>query len=102
MRGEDHGRARTRTTVADLCIFGLGACDEGGPGFVNESVRMVNARQVGMRMQSQCTGTHRYARVDASNTVEEGEQTGTWVRQVARAKGEKMREDQQELKTRAR
>ena len=25
----------TRTIVADLCMFGLVACDEGGPGFVN-------------------------------------------------------------------
>ena len=44
----------TRTKVADLCMFGLAACDEGGPGFVNASVRTVtNARQVGMQMQSQ-------------------------------------------------
>ena len=28
----------TRTAVVDLCVFGLAACDEGGPGFVNESV----------------------------------------------------------------
>ena len=39
----------TRTTVADLCMFGLVACDEGGPGFARASVRTVtNARQVGM------------------------------------------------------
>ena len=25
----------TRTAVADLCMFGLAACDERGPGFVN-------------------------------------------------------------------
>ena len=24
----------TRTTVTDLCMFGVAACDEGGPGFV--------------------------------------------------------------------
>ena len=29
----------TRTAVADLCVFGLAACDERGPGFVNVSVR---------------------------------------------------------------
>ena len=29
----------TRTAVADLCMFGLAACDERGPGFVNASVR---------------------------------------------------------------
>ena len=35
-------------TRADLCMFGLAACDDGGPGFVNASVRMItNARQVG-------------------------------------------------------
>ena len=42
----------TRTAVADLCMFGLPACDEGGPGFVNASVRTVsNSRQFGKRMQ---------------------------------------------------
>ena len=65
-------------------MFGLAACDEGGPGFVNASVRTVtNARQVGMRMQSKFT--HRHARVGANNTREEMEHTGTWVPQVARA-----------------
>ena len=35
----------TKTAVADLCMFGLAACDEGGPGFVNVSVRTItNAR----------------------------------------------------------
>ena len=49
----------TRTGVADLCMFGLAACDEGGQGFVNASVRTVtNARQMGMRLRSKCTGTH--------------------------------------------
>ena len=81
----------TRTTVANLCFNGLAACDEGGPGFVNASVRTVTyARQVGMRVQSKCTGTHQHARVDARNTIEK----------VARAMEEPMREDQQELKTR--
>ena len=37
----------TRTIVADLCMFGLAACDGGGPGFVNASVQTVsNASQV--------------------------------------------------------
>ena len=31
----------TRPAVADLCMFGLAVCDEGGPGFVNASVRTV-------------------------------------------------------------
>ena len=40
-----------RTTVADLCIFGWAACDEGGPGFVTASVRtFTNAREVGVRL----------------------------------------------------
>ena len=43
----------TRTAVADLCAFGLVACDDGGPGFVNASVRTItNARQVGVRLRS--------------------------------------------------
>ena len=31
----------TRKTVADLRMFGLVACDKGGPGFVNVSVRTI-------------------------------------------------------------
>ena len=53
-----------------------------------------------MRMRSRCTGTHQHARVDASNTIEKEEQTGTWVRQVARAMEEHLRENQQELEMR--
>ena len=38
----------TRTAVADLCMFGLVVCDDGGAGFVNASVRTIaNARQIG-------------------------------------------------------
>ena len=37
--------------VADLCMFGLAACDDGGLGFVNASGRTTtNARQVGVRL----------------------------------------------------
>ena len=79
----------TRTIVTDLCMFGLGACDEGP-----------NARQVGMRMQSKCTGAHRHARVGANNISEKMEQTGTWVHRVARVMEERLRLDQEELKTR--
>ena len=39
-------------------------------------------------------------RVDANNTIEKVEQTGTWVHQIARAMEEQLRDDQQELKTR--
>ena len=88
----------TRTTVADLCTFGLAACDEGGTGFVNATVRTVtNARQVAMLMRSKYTGTHRHALVNASNTIEKKKQTRTWVRHVARAMEEQLRENQQEL-----
>ena len=53
----------TKAAVEDLCMFGLAACDDGGPGFVNASVRTItNARQVGVRLQSKCNGTHRHAR----------------------------------------
>ena len=58
-------------------MFGLAACDDGGPGFVNASVRTItNARQVLVRLPSKCTGTHRHARVNADNPTEKGEQTG--------------------------
>ena len=44
----------TRKTVADLCMFGLAAYDEAGPGFVNASVRTVtNARQRGCEVTAQ-------------------------------------------------
>ena len=82
----------TRAAVADLCMFGLAACDDGGPEFVNASVRTItNARQVGVLLQSKCTGTHRHARVDAEDTIGRREQTGTWVRQAARATEEQQR-----------
>ena len=85
----------TRAAVADLCMFGLAACDDGGPGFVNAIVRTItNARQVGVRLQSKCTGTHRHARVDADNPAEKWEQTGSWVRQAARATEEQLNKDQ--------
>ena len=43
----------TRTTVVDLCMFGLASCDERGTGFLNASVRATtNARQVGVRLRS--------------------------------------------------
>ena len=87
----------TRAAVADLCMFGLAACDDGGPGFVNASVRTItNARQVGVRLNSKCTGTHRHAWVDAGRR----EQTGTWVRQAARAIEEQLKKDKQELEMR--
>ena len=57
----------TRTAVADLCMFGLAACDMEGPGFVNVSVRtIINARRVGARLQNKRTGTHQHARINAN------------------------------------
>ena len=93
----------TRTAVADLCMFGLAACNKGGPGFVNVTVRSItNARRLGARLQNKCTGTHRHARINANDTIEESERTGMWVRQAARATEEQVREDQQELEMRER
>ena len=91
----------TRTAVADLCMFGLAACDERGPGFVNVSVRTITkARRVAVRLRSKCTSTHRHASVNADVPTEKEEQTGSWVRQVAQAMEEQAKEDQQELETR--
>ena len=92
-----------RTAVTDLCMFRLPACDERGSGFVNVSVRTVtNARRVGVRLQSKCASAHRHAQVNTNSTTEKGERTGTWVRQVAQAIEEQLKEDHWELKTRER
>ena len=89
----------TRTAVADLCMFGLAARDEGGPGFVNATVRTIsNARRVA-RLRSKCNSTHRHAQTNENNAIEQGAQTGTWVREVARAMEEQLREDQEGLET---
>ena len=81
----------TRTTVADLCVFGLAACDEGGPGFVKASARMVTIeRHVGMRMRSKCTGTHRREQ----HNEERGTNWNMGTSQVARAMEEQQRENQ--------
>ena len=102
MRDEDHGHARNENNSGGAVhVWVVAACDEGGPGFVSARVRTVtNARQVGMRMQSKCAGTHRHVRVGAINTSKKMEQTGTWVHQVARGTEEQLRNDKQELKTR--
>ena len=82
----------TRTAVAELCMFGLAACDKGEPGFVNVSVRSItNARRVGARLQNKCTGAHRHAQINANDTIEEGERTG--CARAARAIEEQLRED---------
>ena len=91
----------TKAAIADLCMFGLATCDDGGPGCVNESARTItNARQVEVRLQSKCTGAHRHARVNDNKPNREREQTGSWVRQVAQAMEEQLKEDQQGLETR--
>ena len=60
----------TRAAFADLCMFGLAACDDGGPGFVNASVPTItNARQVGVRLQSKCTGTDRHRKEGANGDM---------------------------------
>ena len=73
--------------MADLCMFGLAACDERGQGFVNMSVRTItNAKEM-----------HRHAS-GVSNSSEKLEPSGTWVHQVAQAMEEQLREDMEELK----
>ena len=80
-----------RTAVADLCMFGWAACDERGPGFDNASVRTVtNARRVGVRLQKNARSTHRHALVNADDPTGKGEETGSWVRQVAQAMEEEV------------
>ena len=83
MFSKDHDHARNE----NLCMFGLAACDKGGPGFVNASVTITNARRVAVRLRSKCTSTHRHAQTNENNTIEKGEQTGIWVRPVARGQG---------------
>ena len=81
-------------------MFGLAWCVDGGPGFVNASVRGVtNARKVGMRMRRKCAGSYRHARVDASSTSRETEQTGAWVRRVAQVMKGQLKGDERKWKT---
>ena len=64
------------------------------------SVRTIsNARRVAVRLRSKCTSTHRHAQTNENNAIEKGQQTGTWVLQVARAMEEQLREDQEGLET---
>ena len=82
-------------------MFGLAACDEGGPRFVNVSVRTItNARRVWVRLQSKCGSMYRDAQVNVDNTIETRERAGSWVRQVAQAMEEQLKEDRQEPETR--
>ena len=91
MHSEDHGHARDESTCSGLVHVRAG---DGGPGFVKASVRTItNARLVGVRLQSKCNSTHRHARVDAEDVIEKGEQTGTWVREAARAIDEQLKKD---------
>ena len=93
VHGEDHGHA-----MDERCVFGLAACGDGRPGFVNASVRTItNARHVGVRLQSKCAGTCRHARVDAEDTIGRKEQPGTRVRRKEGAIEEQLEKDKQEL-----
>ena len=47
-----------------------------------------------------CGSMRRHAQVNADNTIETRERTGPWVRQVAQAMEEQLKEDQQEPETR--
>ena len=50
--------------------------------------------------KSECNSTHRHARVDAEDVIGKREQTGTWVREAARAIDEQLKKDKQELEMR--
>ena len=91
----------TRAAVADLCMFGLAACDVGGPGFVNASVRMItNARQVGSAVAKQMQQHASTCRGRREDTIGRRGQTGTWVRHFARGTEEQLAKDKQELEMR--
>ena len=93
VRGEEHGHAgNDNNSGGSVCVWvGLHVMNEGGSGFVNASeLSVTNARQVGMRMLSKCTGTHRHARIDANNASEKMKHTRTWVLQVARTMEEQI------------
>ena len=84
----------TRAAVADLCMFG------GRPGFVNASVRTItNARQVGVRLQSICNGTHRMPGSTPKTRSEGGSKRERGC-EAARAMEEQLKQDKQELETR--
>ena len=53
MHGEGHGHAGNKNGSGGS-VNGLVACDEGGPGFVNVSLRTItNARRVGVPVAEQ-------------------------------------------------
>ena len=81
VHSEDHGHARDESSCSGLVHFRA-------------------ARQVGVRFQSKCNITHRHARVDAEDVIGKREQTGTWVREAARAIDEQLKKDKQELEMR--
>ena len=81
----------TTTAVADLCLFLLVACDDGGPGFVNASVRTItSARQVVVRLRSKCTTDMLRSKRTTQSRKENKQEDGY----------EHMREDKQELENR--
>ena len=81
----------TTTAVADLCLFLLVACDDGGLGFVNASVRTItSARQVGVRLRSKCTTDMLRSKRTTQSRKENKQEDGY----------EHMREDKQELENR--
>ena len=66
----------TRAAIADSCTFGLAACDDEGPGFVqHERANDDPTRdKPGCGCPSKCTGTHRHARLTLTTQPREGEQ----------------------------
>ena len=67
-------------------MFGLAACDDGGPGFVN--AKRANDNQCASSWGAVAKQMQQHAstcRVDAEDVIGKREQTGTWVREAARA-----------------
>ena len=89
----------TRTAVTDLCACSGWLTREDQDPSTQAYERSPTRDKLECGCEVHAQGTHRRARVYANNTIEKGEQTGTWVRQVARAMEEQLRKDQQERNT---
>ena len=89
-----------RTALADLCMFGLAACDEGTRVCQRECADDHQCQTSWGAVAEKCGSMRRHAQVNADNTIETRERTGPWVRQVAQAMEEQLKEDQQEPETR--
>ena len=100
VRSEDHGHAMDESSCSGLVhVRACCVCRREDQGSSTRACERKPIRdKSGVRLQSKCTGTHRHARVDAEDTIGRKEQTGTWVRQAARAIEEQLKKDKQELR----